>query len=311
MAKKKRNPFLDRVGYGCLRALLFVMAYTPEWIVYPALDGLGRLYMRMSKRRLGISVRNLTQAFGDSKSPDEIRRMAIRACGANLMVVGDLARIPRMLRSGKHDARFDMSQLDDERARMRADSGPIICTPHLGSWEVAAIFFGRECRGAHIIARPLANPLVQDWIFRSRARLGLHVHPRRGGVRKLVAALREGKAIGLLPDQNQRIRGLFVEFFGRLASCDRSAAKLSQMSGAPIQSIAACRLGRRYRFVLHMAEPFRCQPGEEGLVEGTRRLQATVEEMIRRAPEQYLWSHDRYRTRPPEERAGERAEERG
>lgn len=306
MAKKARSPVLDRLVYGVVRTLLFVLAYLPEFVVYPMLDSCGRLFLRCSRRRREIAMRNLEQAFGSSRSQAELLRMAYRSCGANCMVIADLARVERMLRSGRHHARIACDGIVELLAKQDAlcsGAPPIMCTPHLGSWEIAGIYLGTVYDGAHIIARPLANPLVQEWLRRSRALLGLQVHPRRGGVRKLLSALRNKKAVGILPDQNQRIRGLFVEVFGKLASCDRSAARLSQLTGSPISPVACVRVGRRYRFQMHLTEPFLCEPGDEGMVAGTKLLQERIEELIRCAPEQYLWVHDRYRSRPKDGRA--------
>ena len=98
----------------------------------------------------------------------------------------------------------------------------------------------------HIVARPLPNPLLHAWLVRNRSRLGQTIHPRRGGVRAALAALRAGESLVMLPDQNQRLRGLFIPVFGKLASCDRSQARLAQLAGAPIVLGAAIRVGRRF-----------------------------------------------------------------
>ena len=307
MASKSRSRLLDRLSFVIVRSLLWAFSVTPEWLLYPTLDNLGRLYLRCSRRRRAIVVRNLEQAFGDTKTAAELRRIAIRSCGHNFMVLGDLARCARMLRIGKHRGRVDdaemMQKIEDGLRAIGQEQPPIINTPHIGSWEVAGMQLGVHFERGHIIARPLAHPLLNQWIHDCRAQLGVHVHPRRGGVRKLVAALKDGCAVGLLPDQNQRTRGLFVEVFGRLASCDRSPARLSQMGDVALVCVGCYRIGRRYRFRMEMSDLFKVGPGTPGLIEGTQRLQRAVETLILRDPEQYFWVHDRYRTRPPEEKA--------
>lgn len=305
MAKKRRSRLLDVATYALVRSVLGVFSITPEWLLYPALDCLGRLYLRCAPRRRAIAVRNLKQALGPTKTAKELDRLAIRSCGYNFMVLGDLARVARMLRNGKHRERVDDARTADEiRARLSAlgqERPPILNVPHLGSWEIAGIQFCRHYSNAHIIARPLSNPLLQRWVHDTRSQLGVHVHPRRGGVRKLVAALRDGCPVGLLPDQNQRTRGIFVEVFGRLASCDRSPARLAQISGVALVCIACYRIGRRYRFRMELADVFEVDPGPDGVLDGTARLQRAVENLIMRHPEQYFWVHDRYRTRPKDE----------
>jgi KDO2-lipid IV(A) lauroyltransferase len=159
----------------------------------------------------------------------------------------------------------------------------------------------------HIIARPIANPWLQAFIKRLRSPTGQHIHPRRGGIRHLLAALRAGYAVGTLPDQNQRLRGIFVPVFGRLASCDRSQARLAQLAGCPILVGAAVRSGRGFRFRIAVSDVFTVPaadgPESDPIWDGTHRLQQAVEKLILEAPEQYFWVHNRYRTRPPAEKA--------
>lgn len=304
-SKKQRSRVLDAATYAVARALLFGLAWLPEFVVYPALDALGRLYLRCSKKRRKIAVANLALAFEGKRSEAELFALARRACGASFMVLGDVARIERMIRSGKHRDRVDdrafLDQLERRRAELGLVSAPIFCTPHLGSWEVAGFQLGLHFDGAVVIARPLGNPYLQAWLVRCRSQLGVSIVPRRGGVRSLVAALRANCAIGLLPDQNQRTRGIFVEVFGKLASCDRSPARLAQMSAASIVAMACYRVGRRYRFRLELGDIFGVEAGTKDLAVPTRRLQASIEELILRAPEQYFWVHDRYRTRPSQQ----------
>ena len=158
---KQRNRLVDGVAYVAARSLLFAFAWLPEMIAYPLLDGLGRTFLFLVKSRREISLRNLRQAYGDSKSEPELRRIAYRACGSAFMVLADMAKIGRYVHSGKFMARFDRSHWN-ERARdfERIANGcpPILCTPHLGSWEAAGIGVAIEFRSIHVIARPLGTP---------------------------------------------------------------------------------------------------------------------------------------------------------
>ncbi|MCA8971440.1 MAG: hypothetical protein KDC95_16730 [Planctomycetes bacterium] len=302
MAKKRRSKALDALVFGIVRSILFVIATLPEFVVYPGLDHLGRLYLRLSKKRRAIALHNLRLALGATQSDAELTSLARRACGASFMVLGDVARVRRMLESGRHASRVEdaamMQQLQAGLSVGGPVRAPIFCTPHIGSWEIAAMQLGLHYDHPVVIARPLGNPYLQSWLVRSRSQLGVAIVPRRGGVRTLVAALRQNRAIGLLPDQNQRTRGLFVEVFGKLASCDRSPARLAQMTGAPIATVACYRVGRRYRFRMEVDSVLRMDPGDDDLEGATRRLQASIEALVLRAPEQYFWIHDRYRTRP-------------
>jgi KDO2-lipid IV(A) lauroyltransferase len=135
----------------------------------------------------------------------------------------------------------------------------------------------------------------------NRERGGLVIHPRRGGVRDLARALAAGEVGLQAVDQNQRLRGVFVPFFGELASCERAAVSLALRFGYPIVVGAALRVGGgfRFRFVLH--GPFRLNvTGDRAadLRAGVLRVNQEIERLVRMAPDQYLWIHDRYRTQP-------------
>ena len=102
-------------------------------------------------------------------------------------------------------------------------------------------------------------------------------------------------------DQNQRLRGVFAPFFGRIASCERAAVSLALRRGYPIVVGAALRRGCGFRFDLVAAEPFSPQKTgdkQRDLLQAVSEVNRRLEQLIRRAPEQYLWIHDRYRTQP-------------
>jgi KDO2-lipid IV(A) lauroyltransferase len=110
--------------------------------------------------------------------------------------------------------------------------------------------------------------------------------------------------IGILMDQNAaRREGVFVDFFGRPASTSRSIAVLALRTGTPVVPIFARRDPDGYHtVVVHAALPSPETNGSEAaVVELTARCTAAIERAIREAPEQWLWSHDRWRTRPPGE----------
>jgi KDO2-lipid IV(A) lauroyltransferase len=130
----------------------------------------------------------------------------------------------------------------------------------------------------------------------------MHILPRRGGIRDLAGCLAAGRVGLMVVDQNQRLRGVFAPFFGEIASCERGAVSLALRHGYPIMVGVALRRGRGFRFELVAAEPFVLTPTgdkQADLLAGVTRVNAAVEELVRQAPEQYLWIHDRYRTQRP------------
>jgi KDO2-lipid IV(A) lauroyltransferase len=175
-----------------------------------------------------------------------------------------------------------------ERARARG-AGVIFLTPHLGCFEIAALYTARRMP-LTVLYRPPKQRWLEPLMVTGRSRSGAAVAPANlRGVRLLYRALARGEAIGLLPDQAPGVgEGAWAPFFGRPAYTMTLVARLQRASGAPVIMAFAERLpaGRGYR--LHFEEI-----ATEHFDEGA--LNRAVEDQVRRRPEQYLWSYNRYK----------------
>ena len=302
----------DRVVYAIARVAFAIASRVPQWLGYGLARLLGRLYFRFDGRRRGYALRFLRCAF-PTASDAELRRIGARSTGNLFCVPLDMARLTRLLARGG-SVREVLDYTLAER-QLRSMKKPFLgLTAHLGNWEIAAIGVAQWAGGAHGIARVSKNPLLERWILGNRERGGLVIHPRRGGVRDLAKAMASGKVGLQVVDQNQRLRGVFAPFFGKLASCERAAVTLALRKGYPIVVGAALRRGGGFAFDLVAEEPFvLASTGDRAadLAAGVRRVNAAIEALVRRAPEQYLWIHDRYRTQPREGDAGGEGDEGG
>ncbi|HEY4318058.1 MAG TPA: lysophospholipid acyltransferase family protein [Herbaspirillum sp.] len=199
------------------------------------------------------------------------------------------ARPRRVLRTARIE-NWDLAQ-----AALDAQRGVIFLTPHLGCFEIIAQAIAART-SLTALYRPPRKSALKPLIEGARARQNLILAPANlSGVRTLLKALKNGQAIGLLPDQvPQHGEGVWADFFGKQAYTMTLSAKLHAMSGAPVILSYAERLswGRGYviRFV----------PFEETL-DGTPEQQArainlAMEKLIARCPSQYIWSYNRYKT---------------
>lgn len=289
----------QRIEYLVARAAFGMASRVPQWLGYGFAGWLGRLWFGFDRRRRGYAMHLLRNAYPD-RSDKELRRIGALSTANLFKVPLDMARLTRLLdRGGSLDEVVDFREAEAVVASTPQFLG---FTAHLGSWEVGAAAVAHRVGEAHGIARVTKNPLLQHWILSNRQRAGLHIHARRGGLRDLAAAMQRG-ACGLqVVDQNQRLRGVFAPFFGEVASCERAAVTLALRHGYPLVAGVGYRVGGGFRFKLALLPPFvpestgdKAADLYRGVVEVNRRL----EEMIRRAPEQYLWIHDRYRKKPP------------
>ncbi len=299
MKRKKRNRALDWTTARALQGLLGCLARAPEGPAYSMASLAGSVFWRVSPSRRRRAMENLTLALGEKASP----ALAKESFGSLMKVALDFVRLPRLLETGEFSRRVDFSQFSP----LLEEAGPggvIFVTGHLGSWEVGGVALARARGELHVIARRVENPYLDRLVFRGRTRAGLVVHPRRGGMRPLARALKEGKDAGVLLDQNQRKRGIFVPVFGRPASTDRSAAALAFRLERPVVVGFALREGKGFRFRMvpgGLLRPSREEMEKKDLEGFTRRIVEAMEKVILRRPEQYLWLHNRYRTRPPGE----------
>jgi Kdo2-lipid IVA lauroyltransferase/acyltransferase len=171
--------------------------------------------------------------------------------------------------------------------------GLIFLTPHLGGWEEAGQYVSSRIPITVMYSPPKMRslePLMRAG--RNRGAAMKSVPANLSGVRAMLRALRHGEAIGVLPDQVPGVgEGEWVEFFGRPAYTMTLVGRLSEQTGAPVLLCYAERLprGRGYRFVV---EPLLAPRPPESPV---RALNRSLEQVIRRCPEQYLWGYNRYK----------------
>ncbi len=280
--------------YGLARAGLWFVGILPERPAYAVVGGIGRLFFRLSKRRQEYALRFLRAAYPEGKSDAELLALARVATGNIFKVSLDMVRSTKLIRQGKMRERVDIAEF-----RHAIERGPVlIVAAHLGSWEVGAMTVGLHTGEAHAIAREFKNPLLQRFLLDSRRAAGLHVHPKRGGIRPLTRALEAGGKCMTVVDQHQRLRGVQVPFFGRTASTERSAAKLALRLGCPVIVASCVRVGPGFEFAMTASEPLPIRATgdrDADVAAAAAVVNRGLEEHILRHPDQYLWIHNRYR----------------
>ncbi|WP_019142099.1 lysophospholipid acyltransferase family protein [Noviherbaspirillum massiliense] len=180
------------------------------------------------------------------------------------------------------------------QAALDAKRGVILLTPHLGCFEIIAQAIAQRIP-LTALYRPPRKAALKPLIEGARSRHNLFLAPANlGGVRTLLKALKQGGAIGLLPDQvPQNGEGVWADFFGKPAYTMTLSAKLQQMSGAPIILSYAERLPRSKGYLVRFV-PFEQALGETP-EQQARAINVAMEKLIARCPAQYLWSYNRYK----------------
>jgi KDO2-lipid IV(A) lauroyltransferase len=180
----------------------------------------------------------------------------------------------------------------------------VFAASHFAAYEICGISSGALGVPLTTLWRPFDNPWLSGWVSKIRCRFGQHLVSNRGGMRRLFRDLRQGRSVAVLIDLNKRGRSVFVDYFGHPAATAETAARLAYRTGRPLIPVFAHRTDRPMTFEIDIAKPIWPDKARSQASEVRRLLQEAtteIERRVRLAPEQWLWTHRRWKTRPPPE----------
>lgn len=295
---------MKRIRFAAEAALFRVLLVLARVLPRRALLSLGArcgdLGYALDRRHRRIALDNLQRAL-PGIDPPRARRL-VRECWRHF------GRIS-LDTLGFH--RFDLSAigrtvhyegLEHLRAAWERGKGVVVLSGHFGHWELIAMMQGHLGMPMGLIARRLDNPRLERLLARMRGLSGNHVIHKREAIRRSLRVLRDGGAVAIVIDQDARDDGVFVPFFGRLASTTPAAALLALRSGAAIvPAFSLLQDDGSYRIVYEpqIAVVSRGERNAD-VVRLTAELTAIVERWVRRHPEMWLWMHRRWKTPPPD-----------
>lgn len=309
MAAKKRTGPAARLGCLGVRLLLLFVRVMPWCVSRAAGAALGRLGYLLDGRHRRIALEAVKRSFPEKSAAEG--RAIVRGCYRHLCLAAmEFARLASLPRE-KVAALWAMT---DEQVRFFEEirekkQAVIFVTGHVGLWELCGL--GCTARGFPLvsIARPLDNDYINTLVDGVRERFGQKILAKKGALRAALRALKAGTPVGMLLDQNAGRQGVFVPLFGRAASTLPTAAQMALRSGAKIVCSSAWRdeaAGVHRLRLGKVIEPGKWRgPRDERYKEEVRRITAEytgeIENAVREHPEQWLWLHRRWKTRPPEE----------
>lgn len=259
----------------------------------------GRVWGSLDGRHRRIAVENLRSAFPDwdARRLDSVARGVYAHFGA---VLFDLLWVEGRSAS-ELAALVEVEGEENVRAAIACGRGLIYCAAHIGNWEVHALALAAMHGPLSVVARPLDNPALDARLCALRTATGNKVIYKRRALANVLGELRGGRGVAMLLDQNvQEADGIFVDFFGRKAATTTVAAALALKTGCTLLP-AWTELLPDGRYRLHYEAPLEVRLDAERDAEVARLTQvlaARTESWIRRAPEQWLWLHRRWKTQP-------------
>jgi len=291
---RRRSALRDTLEYWIALLVLKSLEVSPRSFA----ERLARFYaclLDLALPRLRrTALRNLEMAM-PQLGRDERRRLVDGVFRSIARLLLAFARFPRIARDNVSEwIRCEGREHYEEG--LRRGRGILFATAHLGNWELSAFAHALLAAPMHVVVRPLDNPKIDALVESRRTLLGNRIIEKKDAARGILRALAANEAVGILIDQNASLEeGVFVDFFGVPACANAGFAKIAARSGATVIPGFALWSESERRYVLRFYPPVE-MTGDT--VEDTRRLQRQLENVIREYPDQWLWIHRRWKTRP-------------
>jgi len=305
MAHKSGPSLAERLEHWAGRILLFALAalarHAPWRLNYALADALGFALYHLVPRFRRIPQGNLRIAFGESCSEAALQRLARRSLQNSCRMALEFLKL-QVLSRGELDRMVELEGTEHLDAALAQGRGAILLTAHYGNWEFMGARFITAGYPLSVIARDQDDEGVTRLVNDSRQGKGLRVL-RRSEVREALKCLRRNEALGILADQNTAVGGVFVDFFGKPAATATGPALLALRTGAAVVPVFIRRESPgRHRVVIQ--PPLRLihtGDREADVVANTALMTKVIEHQIAQWPEEWLWLHQRWKKRPPEE----------
>jgi KDO2-lipid IV(A) lauroyltransferase len=289
--------------YAAVRASLRVLEILPRGVARNLAAFVARILYAMSPRLRKTAEFNLRLAFpewSDAQRQDVIRKMA-RNLG---WMAAEFARLPKYSRANIGEVVI----LDGHENFLRGQEegkGVLYLTGHIGAWELSSFAHAVYGYPLHYMARPLDNRRLDALVNRYRSLSGNSPIFKNESARATLKVLKDAGTVGILADQNTMPgEGVFVDFFGTLACTTTGLARVALHTGAAVVPGYVYWDEKIQKYRLRFEPPVeltRTADTERDIFENTQKFTKVIEGIIRAHPDQWVWLHGRWNTRPPGE----------
>ena len=279
------------------RSFLWISSAMPLSVLYALAAGLSHLMMLFPNRSRDTTRKNLMACFPlyDEAKISQLVRLSLQSTIATLLEMGKAWLLPMKETLALVKNSEGVDALNDAYS---SNDGVILFAPHIGNWEIFG-FYVTKTLPSSFLFQPPKNRKINDMILKARSRGGVELLPaNRKGVSKLVAALKRGNLVAMLPDQVPADEGgVFVDFFGNTAFTMTLASKLAAKRPCRVFYGFAKRDARSRGFKVIVKE-IHASFFSEDIFESVQAINTAVEDCIREAPEQYQWEYKRFKKQP-------------
>jgi KDO2-lipid IV(A) lauroyltransferase len=300
-----KSPFQLNLEYFLARSILGALGVLPRSMALGVGKNLGRITYRLPLKLRQTGERNLAIAFPEMG--DDQKQQLLRGSFESLgRLLAEFSQFPRMTRESLREMiEYDQVGLGHLRDAEKNEQGVIFLTGHLGAWEILSFGWSALEYPLSFLVRPIDNPRIEEMVEKERTRFGNIAIDKKSAARQALRVLRQKGTLGILSDLNtQPFEGVFVPFFGKLACTNAGIATLALKTDAVVIPTCAVWDARRGKYFFHgdpQVELVRTGDHQRDVEVNTANFAAAMERMIRLYPEQWLWIHKRWKTRPPGE----------
>jgi KDO2-lipid IV(A) lauroyltransferase len=290
----------EKLEYWLVLAVARPLGWLPRGLARCVAGVLAWGVYRLHGRLRRVGERNLELAFPElsARERKEMLRGVFRSLGRQLV------EFCRMRRYTAENTRgwIRTEGLDHYLAAKARGKGVLIVTGHMGAWELSSFYHSLMGYPMSMVARPLDNRRLDAFVNGIRCLHGNRVLPKDDFARGLLTAMRKGETVGILMDTNMTPpQGVFVSFFGKHACTASGVARVALKTGAAVLPGFMVWEEAERRYVLHFGPQLtfeRTMDEEADIVAATQQCTSAIESWIRRYPDQWLWIHRRWKTRP-------------
>jgi KDO2-lipid IV(A) lauroyltransferase len=295
-----RGAVKELTEYGLGLVLIKIFGVLPRSIAYRAGAGLAWLGFHLARRQKRAGLQNLRMALPELSEAEH--QKILRGCFQNLgRLLVEFTHFPDLSKSNISDFVIH-DGLENYLEGMSRGRGLIFMTAHFGAWELSSFAHALYGYPLKFIVRPIDNPRVENLISSYRTRSGNVPVQRRSAARDILKALRQNEAVGILFDQNTtRSEGVFAKFFGIPAATTPAIALFALRTGAAVVPgfLIWDTALRKHRLRLDPpVELINTGDLDRDVLENTKHLNEILEGYVRKYPDQWLWIHRRWKTRP-------------
>ncbi len=290
----------ERAEYLALRAIVAFLGLLPRSLARSIGAGIGVVAYHLLGRLRSTGRRNLALAYPATSAAERetILRGVYRSLGWELAEFCQMSRyIPEQ---ASKFIRYE--GLENYLAAREKGKGVLVLTGHLGAWELSSFYHSLVGYPMSLVIRRLDNPLVDAFVNRIRCLHGNRVIHKDDFARGLLTAMHKGDTVGILMDTNMTPpQGVFVPFFGTEACTATALARVALKTDAAVVPGFLVWHRHESRYVLHFGpqiELIRSADSQADIVANTALFAAVTESYIRQYPDQWLWVHRRWKTRP-------------